>query len=101
MRLPHLEKPKKDLEQEHRRFNPHTYWVWLLCVSILLLTAELVYFSIVFLKTTTALDSPALPTLETNRTQINRMKKKVETVKEALKERAGITTSQNIPEVIE
>ena len=85
----HFPKHKKHISKEHTSFNPHIYWIWLLCLGVILLTAELLYFSWFFLETTKVLDAPALPTLETNSVQINRMQQRLDTVEKAINQRTG------------
>lgn len=83
------------------RLNPHKSWVILLCTFILLLTAELVYFSWFFLHTTKSLDAPAIPRLETNAAKIRSMEKRLQTVESAIQGRTGAATSQNESAVVE
>jgi hypothetical protein len=87
----HLKKIKKHKFKEISRLNPRHYWLWLLCSTILLVSIELFYFSWFFIKTTDKLDAPAIPTLETNSVQINRMKSRLDAVEKAIQERTGAT----------
>jgi hypothetical protein len=76
----------------------------LLCGFILVLTAELIYFSWFFLHTSKTLDAPAIPRLETNISKIKSMEKKLDMAESAIQKRTGIeadTASQNENVVVE
>jgi hypothetical protein len=81
------------------RFNPHQYWLVLLCGFLVILTAELLYFSWFFLHTTKALDAVVLPNLETNAPKIKNMEKKLDTIEAAVQDRTK--TSQNESPVVQ
>lgn len=81
---------KKVVVKKHKRFNPHRFWIWLLCSGVVLLTAELIFFSWFFLRVTKALDEPVLPSIETNAGKINRMKTRLDKVEKAIQDRTGI-----------
>lgn len=86
------------------RLNPHRYWILLLCGFILVLTAELIYFSWFFLHTTKTLDAPAIPRLETNISKIKSMEKKLDIAEASIQQRVGTETenaSQNENVVVE
>jgi flagellar basal body-associated protein FliL len=98
-------KKKKKLNMKKAdRLNPHRYWIILLCGFILVLTAELIYFSWFFLHTTKTLDAPAIPRLETNISKIKSMEKKLNAAETAIQKRTGTeetTASQNTDAVVE
>jgi hypothetical protein len=91
--LPTLKKktptPKKKFRVDARR-----YWVILLCVFVLLLSAELVYFSLSFLQTSARITAPATPTLETNDVKIKHMQSKLNEIEKTVNKRTGQSTPQ-------
>jgi hypothetical protein len=72
-----------------RRFNPHRYWTLLLAVCMVVLVAELAYFSWFFLDMAKRLDAPAVPSLETNAAKIRRMERTLRGVEEGIRTRTG------------
>ena len=81
------------------QFNPHRFWTILICIFFVALIAELLYFSWFFIRTTEALDAPALPSLETNTLKIDSMEKRIKAVEDSIESRTGAT--QNTGPVVQ
>lgn len=73
------------------RVDARRYWVIFLCAFVLALTAELVFFSLAFVRMSDRIEAPATPALETNDLKIKRLQSKLDQVSGAIKAR----TSQN------
>ena len=81
--------PKK-LFGKKKRFNPYTVWTMCCVGFVVVVIAELVFFSWYFLQMTATLDAPVQASLETNAGKIKSMERMLEEVETALKERAGV-----------
>lgn len=87
--------------QRHRSFNPHQFWVYFLSAVVLVLSAELLYFSWFFTETVRALDAQAVPTLETNGATIKSMEDRLDMIEDAIQKRTGAVSSQKYVPVVE
>lgn len=88
---------RKKVFHKAKRFNPHHYWNIFCVAFVIVLIAELCYYSWYFMVTTEILDAPVAAVLETNASKIKNMQRTLDEVETALRDRAGIITpsSQN------
>lgn len=109
MKIP-FKKEKKITVSKEKRFNPHVFWLWYISIFVLVVIAELIFFSFYFINTTKTLDAQVQPNLETNASKIKSMQKAIDKIDEAIKGRVGenkkevqtpTTTSQNTSPVVQ
>jgi hypothetical protein len=92
---------KKTSAPKKFRVDARRYWVFLLSGFVLILAAELIYFSTIFMHTSERIEAPASPTLETNDLKIRRMQTKLKAVEDAIQNRTGAPSSQNNSPVVQ
>jgi hypothetical protein len=94
---------RKKVFHKAKRFNPHQYWNIFCVAFVIVLIAELCYYSWYFMVTTETLDAPVAAVLETNASKIKSMQQTLDTVEKALRDRAGVTieSSQNNTSVVQ
>ncbi len=96
MKLSFLSHKKHIKKKLHLELDPRKYWVALFSFFVLCITVQLIYFSLLFLKTTKEIDTPPTPVLETNALHIRKITKTLDDVERILESRTGtINTEQD------
>jgi hypothetical protein len=84
-----LTSTKKITQHYHHQFNIEKMWTYLVCIFFLLIAGGLFYSSWLFRTTTGRLDEPALPTFESNSSQLRSIEKDIVLVEAAISSRVG------------
>ncbi len=85
----------KTSHHRNQQFNPHRFWTYFLSCFILVLAAELLYFSWFFTQTVQELDAQAVPTLETNGATIKAIEDRLDTIESTIQKRTSTVSNQN------
>lgn len=78
---------KKIRVGDDKELHSRKFWTYFLTIFVLLLTAEMIFFSVYFMRVSRVLDEPATPTLETNAAQIRHMNENLDATESAIQTR--------------
>lgn len=78
----HAIKHKKD-----GRINPHHLWILFLTIFLIILIFEIIIFTYFFINSSSHLDAPVAPSLDTNTNQIKKIEKLIQKTEEAVNTR--------------
>ena len=83
------------LKKQHHSYkkkyhiNVDQFWVYFVCVVLVVLLAQIVFSMYLFSRTISYLDAPVLPKLQTNSSEIKSIEKNVSLIEEAITKRTG------------
>ncbi len=93
-----IPKHKKD-----GRINPHRFMIFFTSCLLLVITIEIIFFTLFFVNTSRELDADVLPKFDTNTSQIKKIERSIQKAEEAVSSREGVVApaSQNETSIVQ
>jgi hypothetical protein len=86
-----IPKHKKD-----GRINPHRFMIFFTSSLLLVITIEIIFFTLFFVNSSRELDAEVLPKFDTNTSQIKKIEKSIQKAEEAVSSREGVAPAPEV-----